>query len=187
MAEAQNPLLHYRFDVPFDAIAPAHVEPAVDALLARSTERLTSIKQHEGPRTYENTLGAFDAATEELEHAMSIVGHLESVATTPELREAYNAVQPKVSSFYSGVSLDADLYRALKDYAATEEARALDAARARFLKQSLDDFRGHGIDALPSRFRRAEIADFGSDDGQLFHRKPSLPFWLRRNSLGFGD
>jgi len=158
MAEAPNPLLLYRFDVPFDAIAPEHVEPAVDALLARSTERLTSIKQVVGPRDYANTLGAFDAATEELEHAMAIVGHLEAVATTPQLREAYNAVQPKVSSFYAGVSLDAELYRALKDYSQTDEARGLEPARARFLKQTLDDFRRHGAELDPtSKQRLSEI------------------------------
>jgi len=158
MAEATNPLLLYRFDVPFDAITAEHVEPAVDALLLRSTERLTSIKQLTGPRTFVNTLGAFDSATEELEHAMSIVGHLEAVATTPALREAYNAVQPKVSSFYAGISLDAELYRALKDYSETDDAKALDPAKARFLKQSLDDFRRHGaeLDAV-SKQRLSEI------------------------------
>ncbi len=146
MVEPQNPLLRYQFDVPFDAIAPEHVEPAVDALLARSQERLDAIKQHQGPRDYTNTLGALDHATEELEYAMSIVGHLESVASTTALRDAYNAVQPKVSAFYAGVSLDAELYRAIKDFAQTEEARALEPAPARFLKQTLDDFRRHGAE-----------------------------------------
>ncbi len=146
MAEPQNPLLRYQFNVPFDVIAAGHVEPAVDALLLRSQERLDAIKQHAGPRDYTNTLGALDHATEELEHAMSIIGHLESVATTPSLRDAYNAVQPKVSAFYAGVSLDTAVYQAIKDYAQTDEARALEPAPARFLKQTLADFRRHGAE-----------------------------------------
>ena len=39
-------------------------------------------------------LEALEEATLALEHAMTVVGHLEAVATTPELRAAYNAVQP---------------------------------------------------------------------------------------------
>ncbi len=151
MPDASNPLLSYDFDVPFDVIAPEHVEEAVDTLIARSRARLKAITEVSEPRDYENTLGALDAATEELEHAMAVVGHLEAVATTPALREAYNAVQPKVSEFYASIPLDADLYRALKEYAATPEARALEPARARFLKQTLDDFKRHGAELDPAK------------------------------------
>ncbi|MFT3923008.1 MAG: M3 family metallopeptidase [Myxococcales bacterium] len=146
MPEAANPLLAYDFDVPFDAIAAEHVEEAVDALLTRSRARLKAITQVSGPRTYENTLGVLDGATEELEHAMAIVGHLEAVATTPALREAYNAVQPKISEFYASIPLDADLYAALKAYAATADAKGLETAKARFLSQTLDDFKRHGAE-----------------------------------------
>ena len=44
--------------------------------------------------------------TEKLDYAMSVVRHLESVATTPDLRAAFNAVQPKVSAFYSSLPLN---------------------------------------------------------------------------------
>ena len=54
---------------------------------------------------------ALDAATEPLDEAMAVVRHLESVATYPELREAYNAVQPEVSAFYSGIPLHAGLWQ----------------------------------------------------------------------------
>ena len=109
MSEAENPLLSYRFDVPFDAIRPSTSSPPSTRCWrapARASRRSASAS---GPRTYENTLGALDDATEELEHAMAVVGHLEAVATTPALREAYNAVQPKVSAFYAGIPLDASL------------------------------------------------------------------------------
>ena len=57
--------------------------------------------------------------TEKLDFAMGVVRHLESVATTPELRAAFNAVQPKVSAFYSGLPLNEELWNAVKTYAAT--------------------------------------------------------------------
>ena len=146
MAHQDNPLLDYRFEVPFDRIAAEHVKPAVEALLERSRGRLDAIKQAEGPRTYDNTMLPLDCATEELEYAMSLVGHLEAVATSDELREVYNAVQPLVSAFYAGIPLDAELWNALKAFGETEEAKALDPARARYLSQTVDDFRRHGAD-----------------------------------------
>ncbi|MEY4515312.1 MAG: hypothetical protein RLZZ450_7434 [Pseudomonadota bacterium] len=156
MRYAENPLLSYTFEVPFDAIRAEHVEPAVDTLLARARARLRELRESTGPRTYANTLGVLDAATEELEHAMAVVGHLEAASTTPALREAYNAVQPKVSEFYAGISLDGELYRALKEFSQTGEAKALDPARARFLKQTLEDFRRNGAELDAEQKARVE-------------------------------
>ena len=50
---------------------------------------------------------ALDLLTEPLDYAMGVVRHLESVATYPELRAAFNAVQPEVSAFYTGIPLHA--------------------------------------------------------------------------------
>ena len=68
---------------------------------------------------------ALDELTEPLDYAMGVVRHLESVATYPELRAAFNAVQPEVSAFYSGIPLNAGLWKSIKAYAATPEAAAL--------------------------------------------------------------
>ncbi|MET0339410.1 MAG: M3 family metallopeptidase [Polyangiales bacterium] len=156
MDHVDNPLLAYSYDIPFDALLPEHVEPAVDRLLAHARERLAVLRRATGPRTYANSLGVLDAATEELDHAMAIVGHLESTHTTPELRAAYNAVQPKVSEFYAGIALDAEIYGALKAFSETAEARALDPSRARFLKQTLEDFKRHGAELGPDAKKRVE-------------------------------
>lgn len=156
MSYAENPLLSFTFEVPFGSIGAEHVEPAVDTLLARARARLRELRESNGPRTYDNTLGVLDAATEELEHAMAVVGHLESTATTPQLRAAYNAVQPKVSEFYANLSLDSELYRALKAFSETPEAKALEPARARFLKQTLEDFRRNGCELSPEDKTKVE-------------------------------
>jgi oligopeptidase A len=139
-----NPLLHVPFEIPFDRIRPEHVEPAVDVLVRQAQQRIEDIAAAPGPRTWDNTLGALEDATEELERAMGVVGHLETVATTPELREAYNAVQPKVSEFFSGIPLHEGLWKALQAYAKTEEAKQLDPVRKRLLDKTLDEFRRHG-------------------------------------------
>ncbi len=144
-----NPLIGLRaesesLDLPFDRIEASHVEPAIDTLIAEANEAVDGIAT--APRTYDGTLGALEHATEPLEIALTVVGHLESVATTPALREAYNRVQPKASAFFSSLSLNAELYAALKEFAETDEAKGLDPIRARFLLKTLDDFRRHGAE-----------------------------------------
>ncbi|HJK91528.1 MAG TPA: M3 family metallopeptidase [Polyangiaceae bacterium LLY-WYZ-15_(1-7)] len=141
---SENPLLDIPFDIPFDHIRAEHVVPAVDALIDDAQARLDAIVAVDGPRTFANTLGALEEATEKLGVMTTVVGHLESVATTPELREAYNEAIPKVSAFWSRIPLNSDLYAALKAYAETEDGKALEGPQARLLEKTLDEFRRHG-------------------------------------------
>ncbi len=143
---ARNPLLAIQFPAPFREITAEHVEPAITQLLADARADMQAIIDVSGPRTYDNTLGALERMTERLWYAMTIVGHLESVVTSPELRAAYNAVQAPVSEFASSITLSAGLYAALKAFAATEAAAALSSAKRRLLEKTLDDFRRHGAE-----------------------------------------
>ncbi len=141
-----NPLLTKVFRIPFDRIRPEHVEPAIERLLKDGQARLDRLASENGERTYRNTLAALEDVTADVEYAMGIVGHLEMVTTEPDLRAAYNAVQPLVSEFYSSIALNEGVWKQLQAYAAGAEAKALDAARARFLEKTLDGFRRSGAE-----------------------------------------
>jgi len=155
---ATNPLLEVRFEIPFDQIDATHVEPAAKQLIAEAQAIIDAIAEDAGPRTFENTLLALESSTEKLGFAMAVVGHLESVKTTPELRAAYNAVRPELSAFYSAISLNEKLWQQLKRYSQTDEAQTLTGLRARFLQKTLEDFRRSGAD-LPAvgKKRLAEL------------------------------
>ena len=148
-----NPLLEINFRVPFDKIEAAHVEPAMDELLADAARRLDETIASERP------LHALDVMTERLDYAMNVVRHLESVATTPALRAAFNAVQPKVSAFYSSLPLNEGLWNAIKRYAGTEEARALTGTMKRFLTKTMDSFKRHGAELDPAGKARLKEID----------------------------
>ncbi len=147
--KTENPLLGIDFEVPFDAITAAHVQPAIGTLISEARSAIDAIANASGPRTYANTLEALEAATVRLEISSTVVSHLESVRSHPELREAYNAVQPLVSSFYASVPLNEGLYKALRAFSETAEAEQLSATKKRLLKKTLDDFRRHGAE-LPA-------------------------------------
>ena len=144
-----NPLIEIQFKVPFDRIKAEHVEQAIDELLADAQQRLDQLAADPAPRTFENTLLALEDVAERLEFAMSVVGHLEGVATHPALREAYNAVQPKVSEFYSKIPLNEDLWKQIKTFNETADAKVLTGTRARFLTKTVDEFRRSGADLDP--------------------------------------
>lgn len=148
-----NPLLEISFRVPFDKIQASDVEPAVDQLLEKAQQRLEETTLSKDP------LLALDTMTENLDYAMAVVRHLESVATTPELRAAYNAVQPKVSAFYSGLVLNEALWNAMKTYAATAEAQALTGTMKRYLTKTIDSFKRHGADLDPAGKARLKEID----------------------------
>ena len=154
-----NPLLKIQFQIPFDRIQAAHVEPACAELLRDAREQQAAISAEPGPRTFANTMGALDRFTERLDWALSVVRHLESVATYPELRAAFNAAQPAVSAFYSGIPLDPGLWRALQSYAATPEAQSAGPIRRRFLEKTISTFRRHGAELDEAGKKRLEAID----------------------------
>jgi oligopeptidase A len=158
-AGTPNPLLSMKFRVPFDEIRAEHVEPAVAGLLEDARRRLESLAADPAERTFENTLRALDLLTEPLDYTMGVVRHLESVATYPALRAAFNAVQPEVSAFYTGIPLHQGLWKAIKTFAATSEAESLEGPRNRFLRKTMDTFRRHGADLDPAGKKRLEEID----------------------------
>jgi len=131
------------FPLPFDRIDPASIVPSITALLGQARQALAAIGS--GPAdAYEVTFGALERATERLELAMGVIEHLEATESTPALRDAYNAVLPEVSAFWSTIALDDDLYRALERYHASARTQQLSAIQERFMQKTLDDFRRHG-------------------------------------------
>ena len=154
-----NPLTTPQFQIPFDQIRAAEVQPAIAELLANARQHLESLATAPAERNFENTMRALDILTEPLDYAIAIVRHLESVATNPELRAAYNAVQPEVSAFYSKIPLHAELWRAIRSYAATPEAAALTGERRRFLDKTMETFRRHGADLDQAGKKRLEEID----------------------------
>ena len=120
--------------------------PPSNNLLEEARESGRAVVQHRPAHVREHSCSRWKTLTEKLDWAMGVVRHLESVATYPEFRAAYNAVQPEVSLFYTNIVLDPGIWRILKEYAATGEAKSSDGVRARFLKKTMDGFRRSGAD-----------------------------------------
>lgn len=142
----QNPLLKIQFEIPFDRIKAEHVEPAIQQLIEESKAGQQSLGASQPPRTFENTMLALEEVTDTLDWAMGVVRHMESVATYEQFRAAHNAVQAPVAEYYSQIPLDANLWKVLREYSETDDAKTLSGIRRRFLDKTLDSFRRHGAE-----------------------------------------
>jgi oligopeptidase A len=109
-----NPLLDFT-DLPlFDQVQPQHVAPAIDSQLAAADKALETVTQPEFPSRWEDISKVLDTATEQLGRAWGVVGHLNAVADTPELRAAYNEALPRVTDFWTRLGSDERLYAKYK-------------------------------------------------------------------------
>jgi oligopeptidase A len=109
-----NPLLDTTGLPLFDQIAPEHVAPALDVLLADAEKALDTVTANDFPAAWQSIAQTLDVATERLGMAWGAVSHLNSVADTPELRAAYNAALPRVTEFWTRLGSDERLYAKYK-------------------------------------------------------------------------
>ena len=135
-----NPLLDTAGLPSFDRIAPAHVEPAMDALLQQADAALETAVSDSTPATYEAVSAHLDVATERLGRAWGAVNHLTAVADSAELRAAYNACLPKVTEFHTRMGADERLYAKYKAIASAPDASGLSVPRQTVLRHALRDF-----------------------------------------------
>jgi len=156
MNDTRNPLLADDFRIPFDRIRAEHVAPGIRTALAEAQAGVDALAGDDAPPTWENTPARLDEITETLTRRTAPAGHLVAVAETPALRDAYNEVLPEMTAFWSRLPLHTALWRRIRAYAATSEARALTGARGRHLERTLDEFRRAGADLPPDRKKRLE-------------------------------
>jgi oligopeptidase A len=139
-----NPLLSASGLPLFDQIQPEHVTPAVDVLLADAEAALAKVTGPDVPPDYDALSLLLDVSTERLGRAWGAVGHLNSVADTPELRAAYNENLPRITEFYTRLGADERLYAKYKALDQAQQSlpaeQRLSPARRRALDNALRGF-----------------------------------------------
>jgi oligopeptidase A len=113
-----NPLLDFKGLPLFDQVRPEHVGPAMNELLAQADQALATVTQADFPADWSAMSRVLDVATERLGRAWGMVGHLNAVADTPELRAAYNEALPRVTEFWTRLGADEKLFAKYKAIAA---------------------------------------------------------------------
>jgi len=131
-----NPLIQQSGLPLFDQIKPAHVKPAIEALLQVASQALEIVTAPSFPAEWQAISKVLDVATERLSSAWGAVSHLNSVADSPELRAAYNESLPLVTEFWTRLGADERLYAKYK----LVNVSTLDAAQKQALQNALRNF-----------------------------------------------
>jgi len=164
---ATSPLLEFSGLPRFDAIQPAHVEPAVRSLLDALRATVERLQDDPAAPTWDNFVEPMEHDGERLGRAWGVAAHMHSVMDTPEWREAYNAMLPEVTRFYAELGQNLKLfekYKAIRNGAGFD---ALSPARQRIIDNELRGFRLSGAelpDAQKPRFQaiQEEMASLGA-------------------------
>ena len=160
-----NPLLATDLLPRFAQIKPEHIAPAITELLATADAALTRATAPETPADYDALQVLLDVPCERLGVAWGAVGHLNAVANTPELREAYNAMLPAVTEFYTRLGASEALYAKYKAI----DASRLSAPRQQVLRHAMRDFVLGGAELQgEAKTRFAAIQERSAELGQQF-------------------
>jgi oligopeptidase A len=133
---------------PFPDIVPEQITPAIEQLIADARQALERAVGEETPADYSSLSRTLDVPTERLQRAWGAVSHLNGVADTPDLREAYRSTLPKVTEFMSSLGADERLYAKYKAVSAAQ-GTLLAPARRKALSNAMRDFVLGGAELAP--------------------------------------
>jgi oligopeptidase A len=154
-----NPLLATSGLPDFEAILPAHVEPAIDAVLADYQAGIDALLASTEPRSFDNVMQVCERLDDRLARAWAPVSHLHGVKDSEALRQAYSAAQEKIVAFQTALGQNRELHAAIREVAESAGFSSLPRAARTLVEHELRDFELAGV-ALeePARSRFREIS-----------------------------
>ena len=140
----QNPLLIGEGLPPFDQIETRHVVPGIKTLIEELSAKLEVLEQAVMP-TWEGLVDPLSEIEERLRWSWGIVGHLMGVKNSPEIRNAYEEVQPLLVQFVNRLGQSKPIYEAFKQIRAGADWDSLDPAQQRIVESSIREAELSGV------------------------------------------
>jgi thimet oligopeptidase len=143
----KNPIYNdFNEPIDFAAINADHIKSAtlsIQEKVKAEIEKIVAVP--DGKRTYENTLLALDDLRANLSDVNNKIYLLSSTHADSLIRNTALESRVALSKFGNEISLNEDLYKAVKGFSASEEARSLKGYQAKFLKETLDEYERNGF------------------------------------------
>jgi peptidyl-dipeptidase Dcp len=159
-----NPLLQdwtAPFGLPdFNALRPAHFEPAFEAAMRAQRAELTAIATQAAAPDFQNTLVAFDRSGRLLGRIASVFYNLTASHTNPELQAVQRRMAGPLAAHESAVYLDAALFARIDTLHERRASLGLSAEQLRLLERvHLDFVRAGARLAGAARQRYAQVME----------------------------
>jgi len=146
------------FLVDFPSLTPEQTKEATERAMRECDEAIARIVAiPAGERTFANTLLALEEAGEMVAQVSGTYGFMAYVSDSEELRAAGRQCEETLEKYGIALSFREDLYNAVREFAATDEAKALTGENKRLLEFELRDYRRNGFE-LPSE-ERAKVRE----------------------------
>ena len=125
------------------------VRSEIESGLARADEHIARAVASASAPSFGATLQPLEDAAAELGTAYGRAGFVGQVAVDPDVRDAGTEAEERTSKWRVALVFRDDLYRAVRAFANSDEAKSLQGERARLLEHWLRDFRraGHELSA----------------------------------------
>lgn len=166
---------------PFSSITPDLVKPAIEAALAdcrHAIEHAVTVQ----PVSWQSLITATEESSDRLSRSWSPVSHLNSVMSSPELRDAYESCLPLLSDFSTWVGQHEGLYQAYVALQQSPEFATLSSAQQQVITNALRDFKLSGIGLSAEKKQRyGEIQSRLSELSSTFsnHTLDATQAWFK--------
>lgn len=144
-----NPLYKVNTVTPphFAEIKVEHAVPAVSALVAEFQQAVRNLEQQlQNNVEIDDLVQTIERIRDKLAYSWGVLGHLNGVRNTHELREAYQKLQPQVIEAFALFSQSKTLYEAHKAVQAKLASHETSSgARQRLMSKSIKDFELAGV------------------------------------------
>jgi oligopeptidase A len=147
-----NPLLELDSLPAFGRIEAAHARPALEKVLTENRARLAELTAQAHP-TFALLVIPVEELSYRLSRVWSPVGHLNAVANSAQMREAYNQCVPLLTGYSSELGQNTALQAAYA-HVLQHEGATLDPAQRKVVENALRDFRLAGVDLQPDEKTR---------------------------------
>jgi len=129
----------------FSKITPQMIQPAIEHLIGENRISIAQLSGQQQP-DWDNLVKPLSLLNDRLDKTWSPVRHLNSVKSSPELRDAYNSCLPLLSEYSTEISQNRELYQGYRRIADSAEFTGFDSARQKAVTDALLHFRLGGVE-----------------------------------------
>jgi peptidyl-dipeptidase Dcp len=151
---------------PWDKVKVAQFPAAFEAAMQASKAEFEAMLAKPEAITFDNTITASELSGEKIGRLFSIWGVHSSNLSNPEVRKIQAEWEPKVSAFFSELSLDARYFQRVKYLYDQRANLGLDAKQMRLLERTYDGLVRNG--AMLDAGKKAQVISIETDLAKKF-------------------
>lgn len=151
--DEQNPIYNdFNEPVDFASITAEHIKSATGSIQEKVNADIDKIIQvDDDKRTYQNTLLALDDLYARFADVYTTIYLLSSTHADSLIRNTALESRVTLAQFENEIALNEDLYKAIRAYSQTEEAAGLEGYRAKYLRETMEDYERNGFALSPEQ------------------------------------